>query len=84
MSAAERHATFTVRNRAWLERLLPELRRGGAFVAVGLAHLVGEGSLLALLRAEGLVIERVTGDGGLAVPEAAGSAWSRAPRRLVP
>jgi len=84
MSEEERHATFMLRNRAWMERLVPEIREGSAFVAVGLAHLVGEGSLVELLRAEGYTVERVLGDGGLSTPEGAGSAWSRAPRRLVP
>lgn len=64
MSEAEREATFHRRNEAWLTRLLPELREGNAFVAVGLAHLVGDGSLIALLEREGFTVERVLGDGG--------------------
>ncbi len=53
------------RNRAWMERLHPEIRRGDAFIAVGCAHLLAEPSLLTLLRAEGYEIDRVMGDGGL-------------------
>lgn len=82
MSEDERHATFAVRNRAWMERLVPELARGDAFVAVGLAHLVGENSLVSMLRAQGWVVERVEGDGAMpARPASEGWSWSRALRR---
>jgi uncharacterized protein YbaP (TraB family) len=66
MSDAEREATFARRNRAWLPRLVAALEGGAAFVAVGLGHLLGEGSLVALLREAGFEVERVRGDGGLA------------------
>lgn len=56
---------ITGRNRAWMGRLLPEIREGSALVAVGCAHLVGTGSVVELLQAEGYVVERVLGDGGL-------------------
>ncbi len=82
MSADEREATFAVRNRAWMERLLPELARGDAFVAVGLAHLVGEDSLVSMLRDEGFVVQRVEGDGSIPPrPTTEGWSWSRALRR---
>lgn len=82
MSVEERHATFIVRNRAWLRNLLPVLDAGGAFIAVGLAHLLGEESLLALLRERGYEVERVLGDGGIAPTEgAADRVWIHAPPR---
>lgn len=82
MSPEEREATFHRRNEAWLARLLPELREGSAFVAVGLAHLVGERSLAALLEREGFTVERVLGDGGLVPTEGAEDrVWIHAPPR---
>ena len=47
------------RNEIMAARLEPHLRRGGAFVAVGVAHLVGPRSVIALLRAKGFKITRV-------------------------
>jgi hypothetical protein len=82
MSPEEREATFHRRNEAWLTRLLPELREGNAFVAVGLAHLIGEGSVIELLEREGLTVERVLGDGGVLPTEGADDrAWIHAPPR---
>jgi uncharacterized protein YbaP (TraB family) len=82
MSEAEREATFTLRNDLWMARLAPVLAEGGAFVAVGLGHLVGEASLVARLREQGYRVERVEGDGGFAPREASdGWIWSHAPRR---
>lgn len=84
MSEDERRATFAVRNRAWMERLVPELERGDAFVAVGLAHLVGDESLVAMLRERGFVVERVEGDGAIPPrPASEGWSWSRALRRAT-
>lgn len=51
------------RNRAWMERLIPELEQGSAFVAVGLAHLLGDDSVLAMLAERGFTIRRVGGTG---------------------
>lgn len=65
MSAEERHAVFDVRNAAWMRNLVPAIQGGGAFVAVGVGHLVGEGSVIDLLEAQGYQVERVLGDGGL-------------------
>lgn len=80
MGADERHATFALRNAAWLPRLVPVLEAGGAFVAVGLGHLLGDESLVTLLRERGLRVERVLGDGGLVRTEGADHwVWSRAP-----
>jgi len=47
------------RNEKMAARVEPHLRRGGAFVAVGVAHLVGPRSVIALLRAKGFKITRV-------------------------
>lgn len=60
-----RHAMLDVRNHAWMANLVPQIRSGDAFVAVGCGHLVGAGSVRELLEAEGYVVERVLGDGGL-------------------
>ncbi len=80
MGEEERYATFALRNAAWLPRLVPVLEAGGAFVAVGLGHLLGEQSLVTRLRERGLVVERVLGDGGLVRTEGAEHwVWTRAP-----
>lgn len=47
------------RNQRMRERILPLLRRGGAFIAVGAAHLPGEDGLLYLLAQDGYQIETV-------------------------
>ncbi len=51
---------FTRRNRAWVETLTHELDGAGVdFVAVGAAHLLGDGGIVELLRARGVSVERV-------------------------
>ena len=47
------------RNRVMAERLAPHLTQGGAFVAIGAAHLLGPKSVIELLRARGVRIKRV-------------------------
>jgi uncharacterized protein YbaP (TraB family) len=47
------------RNRVMAERLAPALTAGGAFVAIGTAHLTGPKSVIELLRARGYKITRV-------------------------
>ncbi len=47
------------RNRIMAARIAPELKRGGAFVAVGAAHLVGPRGIISLLRARGFKVSRV-------------------------
>lgn len=65
MSAEDHAILLEQRNQAWMPNLLPEIARGGAFVAVGVGHLLGPGSVVELLRAEGYTVERVLGDGGM-------------------
>ncbi|MCX7359681.1 MAG: TraB/GumN family protein [Alphaproteobacteria bacterium] len=51
---------FTRRNNAWVDTLTAELEGSGSdFVAVGAAHLLGDGGLVELLRARGVRVERV-------------------------
>ena len=47
------------RNQRMRERALPLLANGGAFIAVGVAHLPGEGGLLQLLEQDGFKVERI-------------------------
>jgi uncharacterized protein YbaP (TraB family) len=46
------------RNRRWLPQIERYLADRGAFVAVGLGHLLGDGGLLATLERAGYVVER--------------------------
>ncbi|HEY7840695.1 MAG TPA: TraB/GumN family protein [Gammaproteobacteria bacterium] len=50
---------LTGRNRIMVERMLPLVESGDAFVAVGAMHLPGADGILALLRERGFTIERV-------------------------
>jgi uncharacterized protein YbaP (TraB family) len=47
------------RNRAWLPGIERYLASGGAFIAVGLGHLIGEPGLPSVLARAGYVVERV-------------------------
>lgn len=51
-------AVILRRNRAWVENIVRRLEGSGTlFIAVGAAHLVGEGNVVALLRARGIAVE---------------------------
>jgi hypothetical protein len=50
----------TDRNRAWLPRIEPDLEQGGAFVAVGALHMLGDEGLVSLLRRDGFVVTQLT------------------------
>lgn len=53
-------ALIYVRNERWVQPLESELARGGAFVAVGLAHVIGERGLLRLLEQRGYRATRLS------------------------
>lgn len=59
MSPAEREAILIQRNRAWEPALFPQIQQGNAFVAVGVGHLLGEGSVLEALTRQGYTVERL-------------------------
>jgi uncharacterized protein len=48
------------RNRAWIPKLEAWLPKGGAFVAVGLGHMLGEQGLPVLFEKAGYTVERAT------------------------
>ncbi|MEO7095545.1 MAG: TraB/GumN family protein [Polyangiales bacterium] len=52
-------ALLWTRNRAWQPKLEAYLAAQGAFVAVGLGHMLGENGLPALLARAGYIVERV-------------------------
>ncbi len=52
------------RNRKWLATIEGYATSGGAFVAVGLGHLIGDGNLPALLTEHGFTVERVVSSRG--------------------
>jgi uncharacterized protein len=47
------------RNRRMVERMLPRFDEGGAFIAVGAAHLPGANGVLALLEQRGYTVTRI-------------------------
>ncbi|MCW5716209.1 MAG: TraB/GumN family protein [Bauldia sp.] len=56
----EYEAMIAQRNRNWMPAIRSMLNRPGTyFVAVGAAHLTGDGAIQALLAAEGVTVERV-------------------------
>ncbi|MCB1547676.1 MAG: TraB/GumN family protein [Hyphomicrobiaceae bacterium] len=57
--AAFKHQLLTVRNRRMHDAALPILAQGGAFIAVGALHLVGDDGLVATLRAAGYRVTAV-------------------------
>jgi len=50
---------FYRRNQAWVPKISEQLAKGKAFVAVGAGHLLGDRSVVALLREKGFRVERV-------------------------
>lgn len=52
-------AVFWKRNAAWVERLSPWLDEGGAFIAVGAGHLLGNDNLRSLLTNAGYSVSEV-------------------------
>lgn len=62
MTPEVREGLLLARNRAWMPHLLHEIAAGNAFVAVGLGHLLGEGSVLEALTAAGYTVRRVGND----------------------
>jgi uncharacterized protein YbaP (TraB family) len=59
LSGRDPERLLWARNRAWVPQLEAYAASGGAFVAVGLGHLVGEHGVPALLVAAGYTVERV-------------------------
>jgi len=49
---------LTARNKKWLPQIERMFATGGAFVAVGLGHLLGENGLPAMLARDGYTVER--------------------------
>jgi len=47
------------RNRNWIKRLLPALKKQSNLIVVGAFHLPGETGLVELLRREGLLVDRI-------------------------
>ncbi|MBB4303633.1 hypothetical protein GGD81_002680 [Rhodobium orientis] len=47
------------RNKRMRDRALPELEKGGLFIAVGALHLPGDGGLIALFRQVGYTVTRI-------------------------
>ncbi len=52
-------ALLDQRNLTMTEKALPALEEGNAFIAVGLAHLLGPGNMLELLNSQGYTIIRI-------------------------
>jgi uncharacterized protein len=53
-------ALLAARNRLWMPKLEAYFGQGGAFVAVGLGHLLGDQGLPAMFRAAGYTVEQTT------------------------
>lgn len=53
------HALLTIRNPRMRDAALPMLAEGGAFIAVGALHLIGDDGLVALLRKSGYEVTPV-------------------------
>lgn len=53
-------ALMFARNRSWMAPIEQQLTRGNAFIMVGVAHLVGEHSVVDLLRKRGYTVTRLS------------------------
>ena len=52
-------ALLTGRNQKWFPHIEEQFGKGGAFVAVGLGHMLGEQGLVAMLQRAGYTVERM-------------------------
>jgi uncharacterized protein YbaP (TraB family) len=50
---------LAARNKQWFPQLQQQLAQGGAFVAVGLGHMLGDDGLVAMLQRAGYTVERM-------------------------
>ena len=66
--------TFDQRNAAWLPQLRARIAEGGAFVAVGVGHLVGDHGLVQMLASAGVDVVRLSKAGKARPPRPAASA----------
>ena len=55
-----RDVLLTARNKKWLPQIEKQFAHGGAFVAVGLGHMLGEQGLVKLLQDAGYTVERAS------------------------
>lgn len=60
VGTVQRETLLVPRNRRWLPQIERYLTDGGAFIAVGLGHLLGDAGLLAMLDQAGYTAERYT------------------------
>ena len=58
MSQLEKDILLTKRNKIWLPKLAKILKKGDAFIAVGVAHMPGKAGLLKLLQKQGFKLQR--------------------------
>ena len=58
VGTVQREALLAPRNRRWLPQIERYLAGGGAFIAVGLGHLLGDTGLVAMLERAGYTAER--------------------------
>lgn len=54
-----RDTMLTARNKKWFPALEKQFGQGGAFVAVGLGHLLGDDGIVAMLQRAGYTVERI-------------------------
>jgi uncharacterized protein YbaP (TraB family) len=59
--AAWRATMFDARNEAWVPKLEAHFAEGATFAAVGLGHLIGDGSVVERLASRGYTVTRLSG-----------------------